>query len=413
MKIIRILGREIYDSRGWPTVQCELYLEHGISVISNVPSGLSKGKYEAFELRDGQERLFGKGVRKAIENIEQIIGPELIGKEPSIIEMDQKMLELDGTPDKSSLGANSILAVSIALYKAQAAIHGMELYEFIANVVSSETVSLPVPFFNLINGGMHAYNNLSIQEFMVVPVGLPNFRAAMELGVTVFHELESIIKKSGKFLGYGDEGGISISGTDTEALDFLMQAIERVKTFGNCAIALDVAASQYYDPNSKLYKWNNTHVDSAYMINYYQDLIKKYPIFSIEDALSDQDLEGWATLTRLLENKVHIVGDDIFATNIYRIAQGKNDNLASAVVIKPNQIGTVTETLYAIKLCKDLGLSTIVSHRSGDTEDSFIADLAVGTSAGNIKAGGCTASENLAKYNRLLRIDDILTFKLF
>lgn len=415
LKISRMVAREIYDSRGWPTVQCEITLDNGQSVTSAVPAGLSTGMYEAIELRDNTKRLFGKGVLKAVENIEQIIAPQFIGKEPEAVEMDMKMIEIDGTLDKSRLGANAMLAVSMALFRAEALAEEVKLYELLAYTIGADTVSLPFPFFNIINGGAHAANNLQIQEFMIVPVGTPNFRTALEAGVLVNHELELVLKNYKKPICRGDEGGFACNfDHETQALDYILEAIERVNDNYQvtCVIALDVAASQFYDPVTKLYTWHNKKIEAGQLIEFYQDLAKKYPIYSIEDGLSEDDWENWPKMTKLLENKMQLVADDLFVTNIYKIAQGSEQNAATSVIIKPNQVGTISETLQAIKLCKSRQLNTIVSHRSGETCDTFIADLAVGTSAGQIKSGGCFGSERLSKYNRLLVIEDELTLAL-
>ncbi len=415
MKIAHIVAREIFDSRGWPTVQCEIVLDNGRSVLASVPAGISTSAYEAVELRDGGSRLYGQGVRKAVENIEHIIAPILIGHEPNGIEMDLKIIELDGTPDKSKLGANALLAVSMAVYKAEALVENMELYELVAVLMDADTVSIPYPLLNVINGGIHGNNTLRIQEFLVVPVGAPNFRAAFEAGVMVYHELKSILKQNGKSVAVGDEGGFaSAFENDYEALDYLLEAINRAGEHNtlSCVIALDVAASQFYESESGLYVWHGKHLTSDEMIELYADLIERYPIYSIEDGLSQDDWQGWSKMTQQLGSKAQIVGDDLFATNLYRIAVGLQEQAATSVVIKPNQIGTITESLQAVHFCKSQGLNTIVSHRSGETDENFIADLAVGASVGQIKAGSCARGERLAKYNRLLAIEDSLTLSL-
>lgn len=411
MKITKVAAREIYDSRGWPTIQCEITLENGEIIIASVPAGLSRSRYEAYELRDGGKRLWGKGVLRAIENIEQIIAPAIINKEPNGPVMDIAMLDMDGTLDKSHLGANSMLAVSMAVYKAQAYNEQIELYELLAYLCGSETITMPFPQFNIINGGLHANNKMQIQEFLLVPVGCQYFRTAMELGVTIFHELKNVLHKHGKSTAVGDEGGFAPQGTsDIEALSYLYEAIERAKDDEgrNCVIALDCAANQFYDRPTGLYSWQGSKLTSKQLIDTYETLIDEYPIYSLEDPLAEDDWEGWKLLTKRLGEDVQIVGDDIFATNFHRIEQGIKEATANATVIKPNQIGTVTETLQAIQLCKSNDMNMIVSHRSGETGDTFIADLAVGTSAGQIKSGGCSRGERLAKYNRLLTIEDSL-----
>ena len=413
MKIERIIGREIYDSSGWPTVACDILLENGAIVSAAVPTGTSVGSHEAMALLDGGPRLCGKGVQRAVSNIDQIIAPLFVGQEPQALEMDLKMIELDGTEDKSKLGANALLAVSMALYRAEALCEGMELYEFIATLMDEDTVSIPFPLLNVINGGAHTDNNLRIQEFLIMPVGAPTFRSALEVGTLVFHELGEILKSLDKSTALGMEGGYACNfRTEREALDLLLEAIERINSRHtlSCVIALDIAASEFYDPATGLYQWHERFLSTDEMIAFYQDLVLQYPIYSIEDGLSQDDWLGWAKLTQTLKEKVQIVGDDIFATNMYRIAQGAENNVATSVIIKPNQVGTITETLQSIGVCKTSGLHTIISHRSSETEDTFIADLAVGTSAGQIKSGSCARSERVAKYNRLLAIEDTLTF---
>lgn len=409
MKIINVQGREIFDSRGYPALECQLTLENETMVLASVPSGASRGSHEALELRDGDKRLSGKGLKKAIINLENIIAPLLIGKEPNVFEMDKAMLECDGTPNKEHLGANTMLAASIAVVRAQAYLQGMELYEHIARLYGSQTVSLPFPMINMINGGAHADNGLRIQEYMIMPIQGQNFREAFESATHMFHILKRLLQENDKGTGIGDEGGFApLFEHEFEALDYLVQAMEESGCIETCGIALDVAASQFYDPAKKEYDWNGTTLSSEGMIELYLKLVDQYPIFSIEDGLAEDDWEGWINLTRALADKIQLVGDDIFVTNPNRIMHGIKANIGSAVIIKPNQIGTVTQTLQALQLCQQQGFGTIVSHRSGETEDTFIADLAVGTSAGQIKSGGCCRSERIAKYNRLLRIEDQL-----
>lgn len=415
MKIERIIAREIFDSRGYPTIECDMELEDGIFVTASVPSGRSRGSGEAVELRDGGDRLMGQGVLRAIDNIEQIIAPALINKEPDLVTMDIMMLEMDGTDDKSKLGANAMLAVSIALLKAQAAVEALEPFELLAHLCGLDSIALPLPMFNMINGGVHAHNNLRIQEFLVVPVDVPSFRIAMESAVVLYHELESLLLRDKKSVAVGDEGGFAANfKNDLEALDYLVEAIEacKNKTKGSFVLAMDVAASQFYNRETKKYDWYDKHMSSEQMISLYEKLIKKYPIYSIEDGLAEDDLDGWRDMTQTLLNRVQLVGDDIFVTNARRIWQGIEQGIGTAVIIKPNQIGTITETLQAVKLCKENGMNVIVSHRSGETNDVFIADLAAGTSAGHIKAGGLSRGERMAKYNHLLRIEDELVLNL-
>lgn len=411
MNIASIVGHEIYDSRGWPTLLCAVHLDDGFVAYASVPTGLSRSKYEARELRDGDKRLWGKGVLKSIEMIEQVIAPEFVGQDPNGITMDFKMIEMDGSEDKSYLGANTMLAVSMALYRAQAHAEGIELFELIGYLFGAESITIPFPFFNVINGGVHARNNLTIQEFMIVPVGVPSFRESMEIGVLVYQELKNALIKRGYSTAVGDEGGFSPEvKSDEEALDILTEVLERVgSSEGNrCVIALDFAASQFYDKHTQTYLWQKKHLTSKDMIEVYDELVSTYPIYSIEDGLSEDDWSGWKAMKAALQTKVQIVADDLVATNIDRIARAIEEDCVTSVIIKPNQIGTITEALQAIKLCKENNLNTIVSHRSGETEDSFIADIAIGASAGQLKAGGPSRSERLAKYNRILLIEDML-----
>lgn len=414
MKITNIVAREIFDSRGLPTIECQIMLESGMYVISSVPSGLSRGNYEVCELRDGGTRLLGLGVEKARENIENIIAPALIGKEPDMVATDLYMIDLDGTEDKSKLGGNAILAVSMAMCKAQAAFNGIEPFELIADLCEFDSVTLPVPMFNLINGGVHANNNLMIQEFMIIPTGRRSYRLCLESAVTVFHQLKYLLQHKGKSLAIGDEGGFGPDVEDErEALDLIMEAIhlsnDQDEEF---VIALDVAASQFYNVKEKIYSWDDKKYTAQDLINLYENLTQEYPIYAIEDGLSDTDWDGWIEMRKQLGEHIHLIGDDIFATNPYRIAQGIEEEIADTTIIKPNQIGTITETLQAIKLCKEHNMNLVVSHRSGETNDTFIVDLAVGVSANHIKAGGCCRGERMAKYNQLLRIEDSLIFSL-
>lgn len=411
MKISKIVAREIYDSRGWPTVQCHVVLEDGSCAIASVPSGLSRSSYEAFELRDGGKRLWGKGVLQAVANINTILAPEFVGQEINALMMDERLIELDGTPSKAHLGANATLAVSMALYKAQALAEKLEVFELIAYVMGSESVSLPFPLFNMINGGVHAKNNLTIQEFLVIPVAASHFRDGLEVGVAVYHELGAILQKKGRSQAVGDEGGYAADFvSDREALELLHEAVQRVDGEHGirCVLGLDVSASRLYDPVTRMYKWNGKFLRSEELIDVYLKLMEDFPIYCIEDGLAEDDWDGWELMSRKFEDKVQVVADDLCATNLDRTLEALERDCITTVVIKPNQVGTVTESLQAIKLCKEGGLNTIVSHRSGETEDNFIADLAVGSSAGQIKAGGVSRSERLAKYNRLLTIEDEL-----
>lgn len=412
MKIAHVSARELYDSQGWPTIQCEIILNTGEFVSSMVPRGKSVGRYEAMELRDHEGRMDGMGVRKSIEIIENVIAPLLVGQEPRALELDVKMIELDGTSDKSRLGANTTLAVSQALYRAEALWHDIELFELFAALYNADTVMMPIPMLNVINGGVHATNNLAIQEFMIVPVGAASFRSGLEIGIMAYHELGKVLLALGKSTAIGLEGGYACSfANEYEALDILSEVVERVnsKYAASCMIALDMAASQW-TVEEGLYLWQQNVYTTEEMIDLYKDMVSRYPLYSIEDPFGQDDWDGWRKLSQELGTKVQLVGDDLFATNVQRIAQGVEGKAATAAIIKPNQVGTITEALQAIMLCKEHNMNTIISHRSSDTEDTFIADLVVGTSAGQIKAGAPCRSERMAKYNRLLVIEDTLTF---
>ena len=411
MKIVELTAREIFNSRGMPTIECEIVLEDGRSVTASVPTGTSCGEGEAIEMRDGGDRLMGQGVLKAVEIIKTIIAPVLIGREPQFVVMDEIIRELDGTENKSKLGANTLLAVSIAVCKAQAVAEDAELYELIAYLCGYDSVGLPYPMFNVINGGVHASNNLQIQEFMIMPVGVPTFRAAMEVAATFYQTLKEILLQEGKDIAVGDEGGFAPNfDNDIQALDYLMEARElvQVDNGGSIMIALDVAASQFYNKRTRQYNWQGDICSSAEMIAWYKNLVEKYPIDAIEDGLSEHDWDGWEDLTVELGSRIQIVGDDIFVTDLERIRDSIERGVANTVLIKPNQVGTVTETLQAIMLAKEYDRNVIISHRSGETNDSFIADVAVGMSAGQIKAGGLSRGERMVKYNRLLQIETLL-----
>lgn len=411
MKIKSLIGREVYDSRGWPTVQCEIVLEDDVAIVATVPTGLSQGSYEAKKICDGGERFGGRGVHKAVEHINTIIAPAFIGKKPHAIDMDLELIALDGSSNKARLGANALLAVSMAIYRAHAYNERVELFEFIGHICGAHSVALPFPFFNVINGGMHANNGLQLQEFMVVPVGTENFRQAMEVGVTIFHELGDVLKQRDKQIVFGDEGGYACAfESDIDALDCLTQALERVHQKYNfyALIALDCAASTFYDHVSKRYLWNGELIMAEELIELYEQLIGRYPLCMIEDGLAEDDWEGWSYFKQRIGEKVQLMGDDLVVTNPERIARAIECNAIHGAIIKPNQIGTVTEALQAITLCQKHSIATLISHRSGDTEDTFIADLSVGTSAGQIKSGAPRHSERLAKYNRLLAIEDYL-----
>jgi len=414
MKIQDIHAREIFDSRGIPTIECDLFLSDGMMVTASVPAGISCGKYEAVELRDGGDRLMGLGVQKAVSVIEDIIGPMFIDRVPDVVSFDLELLDLDQTTNKSHLGANAILATSIAMCRAQAYMEGLELYEFIAHISQYSTVALPCPMFNFLGGGLHADNNFPIQELLIVPTKEHSFHSAFNTGVTIYHSLKEILRAKGKATSVGYEGAFVPSFNDEyEAFDLLMEAIDTSAVGNNVMISLDVAASHLYNAETGLYKWFGGEISSHELIEWYRSLISRYPIYSIEDGLGEVDWNGWTDMKRALPSHIKLVGDDLFVTDPQRIWHGIESDSATTVLIKPNQIGTVTEALQAVQLCKENDWDVIVSHRSGETNDSFIADLAVGVSAGHIKAGGCSRGERMAKYNRLLSIEqDLMLEKL-
>ena len=415
MKIQQVIGREIFDSRGNPALECEIVLENNVRVYGSVPTGISKGTQEAFELRDETTRLRGMGLTKAIEIIENILAPTLVNKEPELVDMDCMLLEIDGTENKSSLGANTMLAISTAVLKAQAVVNELEPYELIAQLFDTDSVSLPFPMYNIIEGGSHADNTLSLQELLIIPVGFKSFRSSMEAVSNVYEQMRILLKKAKLQPIIGIEGGFAADFEDEyQAIDMVIEAISKAKLAADesFVFGLDVAASQLYNPKSKKYSWNGKNLSAKGLIEIYKNLTEQYPIYSIEDGLDEADLDGWKLMMDELGNTIHVVGDDLFVTNPYKIAQGITDGLANATIIKPNQIGTITETLQAIKLCKANDINMIVSHRSCETNDTTIVDLAVGTSTGHIKAGGLNHGERLAKYNRLLRIEDTLMLEL-
>ena len=409
--ITGVYGREILDSRGNPTVEVEVQLESGAWGRAAVPSGASTGKREAVELRDGDsQRYRGKGVQQAVRNVEENIAPEVEGMEASEqAAVDQALLELDGTPNKSTLGANAILAVSLAVARAAADDAGLPLYAYLGGVGAR---LLPVPLLNILNGGAHADNGIDFQEFMLVPAGAENFSTALRMGVEIFHSLKDLLKDKGLTTGVGDEGGFAPDlPSNTAALDLFMQAIERAgyRPGEDVLLALDVAASEFAEAGGR-YRLGRDNVvrQSDEMIALYESLVERYPIVSIEDGLGEDDWGGWGALTRRLGAKVQLVGDDIFVTNPAIIQQAIKNGIGNAVLVKVNQIGTLTETMEAIELAKRAGYGTIISHRSGETEDTFVADLAVAVNAGQIKTGSLARSERTAKYNQLLRIEEEL-----
>lgn len=412
MKVTNVMACEIFDSRGWPTVECEIVLDNKISVKASAPSGLSVSKYEAVPLLDRDSRLAGRGVLSAVDMIEDEIASLLIGQEPNIVQFDTALIELDDTDDKSRLGANAMIATSMAVCRAHAVSEGFELYELIAHLCGLKEVSFPIPMFNVINGGMHADTNLQIQEFMVVPMGMDSFNEAMEAGVMVFHTLKQLLQQQGKHTGVGDEGGFAPSGmSDVDVLDCLATAIDIVqKEFaGSLKIALDVASSTFYDPHHRMYDWQGKKMMPEELMSWYEKIVKQYPIYSIEDPFAEQDVNYWKTLRTSLDGKVFVVGDDIFATQAQRIWEGIQNNVTDMVIIKPNQVGTVTETLQAVLLCREHAMNTVASHRSGETNDTFIAELALGIGAKHLKAGSCCRGERVAKYNKILEIEDRLS----
>ena len=408
--ISRIIAREIIDSRGNPTVEAQVELSDGTIGIASVPSGASTGENEALELRDTHDsaRFNGKGVLTAVKNIEEVIAPELIGASPfNQSEIDKLMILLDGTQNKSNLGANAILAVSLAVAHASANSQKVPLYRYLGGVNAE---LMPTPMMNIINGGAHSDAPIDIQEFMIVPKNFPSFKETLRAGVEVFHSLKSILRKRNLSTAVGDEGGFAPHlKSNTEALDLIEEAVSHAGyKFGeNIFIALDIASSEFYDKQTQKYilkKSDNTELDSSQMIDWLSQLVSQYPIISIEDGCAENDWAGWIELTQKLGDTVQLVGDDLFVTNPLYLQKGINLNAGNAILIKPNQIGTLTETLQTIELAKQAGFKTIISHRSGETEDTSIADIAVATNAGQIKTGSLSRSERIAKYNRLLRI---------
>ncbi|MDO5690139.1 MAG: phosphopyruvate hydratase [Tissierellia bacterium] len=408
--IVDIYAREVLDSRGNPTVEVEVITEDGAVGRAIVPSGASTGAFEAVELRDGDKgRYLGKGVEKAVENVNNILAEELIGWEVTDqVGLDMAMIELDGTNNKGKLGANAILGVSIAVARAAADELGQELYQYIGGVNAK---TLPVPMMNILNGGEHADNNVDIQEFMVMPVGAKNFKEALRMGAEVFHNLKAVLKGKGLATSVGDEGGFAPNlSSNEEALKTIVEAIEKAgyKPGVDIKLALDVAATEMYEDGKYNLKGEGLLKSSDEMIAYYKELVDKYPIISIEDGLDEEDWEGWKKLTDELGDRIQLVGDDLFVTNTERLQRGLDNETANSILVKLNQIGTITETLDAIELAKRHGYTAVISHRSGESEDTTIADLAVATNAGQIKTGAPSRTDRVAKYNQLLRIEDYL-----
>ena len=411
--IDNIVAREILDSRGNPTVEVDVYLDSGVMGRAAVPSGASTGEHEAVELRDGDKsRYMGKGVQKAVENVNEIICNELIDMDAlDQVEIDRTMIELDGTENKGKLGANAILGVSLAVAKAAAEELGMPLYRYIGG---TNAKTLPVPMANILNGGAHSSAPIDFQEYMVMPVGAPTFKEGLRYVAEVFHNLKNILHDRGLSTTVGDEGGFAPTLKDNEEpLQVIMQAIEKAgyKPGDDIMIAMDPASSEFYNKDKKKYvfhKSDNRELTPAEMVDFYVDLCNKYPIISIEDGVAEDDWEGWKILTEKLGKKIQLVGDDLFVTNVKRLQMGLDKGVANSILIKVNQIGTLTETLDSIELAKTHNYTAVVSHRSGETEDSTIADIVVATNAGQIKTGSASRSDRIAKYNQLLRIEEEL-----
>lgn len=410
--IIDVYAREVLDSRANPTVEVEVWTEDGAFGRALVPSGASTGAFEAVELRDGdKDRYLGKGVLNAVNNVNEIIAEEVIGMDVfDQVSIDQLLIDLDGTHNKGKLGANAILGVSIAVARAAANELGMPLYQYIGGINAKV---LPVPMMNILNGGEHADNNVDIQEFMVMPVGANNFKQALRMGAEIFHSLKNELKSKGLNTAVGDEGGFAPNlSSNEEALATIVQAIEKAgyKPGEEVVLALDVAATEMYDKEKKVYKLEGEgrELTVEEMIDFYEELVEKYPIISIEDGLDEEDWEGWKALTERLGKKIQLVGDDLFVTNTERLKKGIELGVSNSILIKLNQIGTITETLDAIELAKVNGYTAVISHRSGETEDTTIADLAVALNAGQIKTGAPSRTDRVAKYNQLLRIEDEL-----
>ena len=417
LEIEEVKALQVLDSRGNPTVQVEVVTEGGFSGVALVPSGASTGSFEAVELRDGDKSTYlGKGVTKAVANVNDIIAKEIIGMNVyNQIELDKKLIEIDGTENKGKLGANATLGVSLAVARAAASSLGMTLYNYIGGVNSKV---LPVPMMNILNGGKHADNTVNIQEFMIMPVGAKTFSECMQMGVEIYHTLKKVLKEKGLASGVGDEGGFAPNlSSDEDALKLIVEAIEKAgyKPGEQVKLALDVASTEMYDEAKKIgkegcyYFWKTDELKTVdEMIDYLVDLTEKYPIISIEDGLAEEDWDGWKKLTDKLGDKIQLVGDDLFVTNIKRLQKGLDLKVSNSILIKLNQIGTLTETLDAIELAKKNGYTAVVSHRSGETEDTTLADVAVATNAGQIKTGAPCRTDRVAKYNRLLTIESEL-----
>ncbi len=411
-EIIDVIAREILDSRGNPTVEVEVYLEGGDVGRAAVPSGASTGEHEAVELRDGDEKRYGgKGVLKAVQNVNDIIAEEIIGYDATDqVAIDKLMLELDGTENKSKLGANAILGVSLAVAKAAAEAVGLPLFQYLGGVNAKV---LPVPQMNILNGGKHADNNVDFQEFMIMPVQAPSFHEALRMGAEVFHTLKKVLKSKGYNTAVGDEGGFAPDlKSNEEALEIIVEAIEKAgyRPGEDIYLAMDPASSEFFDAERNLYvlKSENRKLSPGEMVDYYVKLVDKYPIISIEDGMAEDDWDGWKIMTDKLGQRIQLVGDDLYVTNTRRLARGIELGITNSILIKLNQIGTVTETMDCIQMAHRAGYTTVISHRSGETEDSTIADVAVAVNAGQIKTGSASRSDRIAKYNQLLRIEEFL-----
>ncbi|MGP4077278.1 phosphopyruvate hydratase [Halobacillus sp. K22] len=408
--ITDVYAREVLDSRGNPTVEVEIYTESGAFGTALVPSGASTGEYEAVELRDGdKDRYLGKGVEKAVENVNEKIAPNLLGMDVTQqVIIDQMMIELDGTENKGELGANAILGVSMAVAHAAADVVGLPLYKYLGGFTAN---TLPTPMMNILNGGEHADNNVDIQEFMIMPVGAPTFKEALRMGAEIFHSLKKVLKNKGYNTGVGDEGGFAPSlKSNEEALSTIIEAIEEAgyKPDAEVKLAMDVASSEIYEGGKYNLKGEGVVRTSEEMVDWYEELVNKYPIVSIEDGLDENDWEGTKLLTDRIGDRVQLVGDDLFVTNTEKLGRAIEQGVGNSILIKVNQIGTLTETFQAIEMAKRAGYTAVISHRSGETEDATIADIAVATNAGQIKTGAPSRTDRVAKYNQLLRIEDQL-----
>ena len=413
LEILEVQALEILDSRGNPTIQVEVVLEGGFRGVSSVPSGASTGSFEAVELRDGDKsRYFGKGVQKAVENVNKKIAKKIVGMNAyDQRKLDQELVKLDDTPNKSNLGANSLLGVSLAVAKAAAESLSMELYQYIGGIQAKE---LPVPMMNILNGGKHSENNISIQEFMIMPIEEITFQERLKRGVEVYHTLKKVLKENGYAVGVGDEGGFAPNlENEEQALDLILEAIKKAgyEPGKDIVLALDIASTEMYDEAQKIgkegyYFWKTKQMKTKQeMVQYIVELCEKYPIVSVEDGLAEEDWESWKELTNKIGDKIQLVGDDLFVTNPKRLRNGIEKNIANSILIKPNQIGTLTETLDTIYMAKSNGYKTVISHRSGETDDTTIADIAVGVNGGQIKTGAPCRIDRVAKYNRLLKIE--------